>query len=57
MPQPAYKEADINNIAFIIPTYPPHYHYLYNIIPKILNVINIYLVFSTSEDYNSFMIT
>jgi len=49
-----YKETEINNIAFIIPTYPPHYHYLYNILPKIKNIINIYLVFSNNEDYISF---
>jgi len=49
-----YKETNINNIAFIIPTYPPHYHYLYNILPKLKNIINIYLVFSNDEDYMSF---
>jgi hypothetical protein len=55
MSAPTYKDTEINNIAFIIPTYPPHYHYLYNILPKLVNIINIYLVFSNNEDYKSFI--
>jgi len=47
----------IKNTAFLIPIYPPHYQYIYNLINK-LKVndikIDIYLVFSNNSDYNEF---
>lgn len=47
----------INNVAFLIPIHPPHYHYLYNLIHKCKNhniVIDIFLIFSNRTDYNAF---
>ena len=49
---------DIDNVAFIIPTYPPHYHYIYNLIDKLKSNnlhIDIFLIFSNQEDYNIFL--
>lgn len=48
---------NIENIAFVIPIHPPHYHFIYNFINKlkINNIqINIYLVFSNDADYDQF---
>ena len=45
-------------IAFIIPIHLKHYHYIYNLIDIILfnNInIDIYLVFSSYDDYNMFV--
>ena len=47
----------IQDIAFIIPIHPPHYHYLYALLDKLKanNItIDIFLVFSTEDDYNAF---
>jgi hypothetical protein len=47
----------IDNIAFLIPIYPPHYHYIYNLINKCINndiEVDIFLVFSNSIDYDNF---
>ena len=47
----------IDNIAFLIPVYPPHYGYLYNLLNTVENndiQIDIYLVFSNQTDYNNF---
>jgi len=44
-------------IAFIIPIYPKHYYYIYNLIDLIFQnniIIDIYLVFSNENDYNVF---
>jgi hypothetical protein len=44
----------MSTVSFIIPTHPPHYHYLYNILPKLKGIIDIHLVFSNSKDYEMF---
>ena len=47
----------IREVAFIIPIYPPHYHYIYNLLTKLKQhniVVDIYLVFSNQEDYDAF---
>ena len=42
-------------IALIIPTFPPHYKYIYNLLNKyIYNYIDIYLVFSNKDDMSLF---
>ena len=41
----------------LIPIYPPHYHYIYDLINKLKDKdihIDIHLVFSNSQDYNHF---
>jgi hypothetical protein len=47
----------IENVAFLIPIYTPHYPFIYNLINK-LEVndiqIDIHLVFSNIEDHNNF---
>jgi hypothetical protein len=48
---------NIDNIAFLIPIHPPHYHFMYNLINKLKynNIkIDIYLVFSNNTDYSIF---
>jgi len=45
------------NIAFVIPIHPPKYNYIYNLIEKFkkYNIkIDIYLIFSSQNDYNAF---
>ena len=47
----------IDNIAFLIPVHPPHYHYIYNLINKCRNndiEVDIFLVFSNETDYDNF---
>jgi hypothetical protein len=47
----------IENIAFVIPIHPPHYHFMYRLINtlKTNNIqINIHLVFSNANDYEHF---
>jgi len=47
----------IENIAILIPIYPPHYHYIYDLIEKLIknNInIDIILVFSNESDYELF---
>lgn len=47
----------ILDIALIIPTYPKHYQYIYNLLDKLYknNIkIDIYLVFSNQTDYDLF---
>jgi len=47
----------ISDIALIIPSYPNHYKYIYNLLSKLYknNIkIDIYLVFSTETDYDLF---
>jgi hypothetical protein len=47
----------VDNIAFLIPVHPPHYHYIYNLINKCkINDIevDIFLVFSNQADYDNF---
>jgi hypothetical protein len=44
----------MSTVSFVIPTHPPHYHYLYNILPKLKGIIDIHLVFSNSKDYEMF---
>lgn len=47
----------IDNIAFLIPVHPPHYHYIYNLINTITNnniELDIFLVFSYKTDYDLF---
>jgi len=47
----------IEGIAFVIPIHPPHYHYLYTLLDKLKEnniTIDIFLVFSTEDDYNMF---
>lgn len=49
----------IENIAFIIPVHPPKYHYIYDLIHKLeVNhiLIDIFLVFSSRQDYDIFTI-
>lgn len=48
---------NIENVCFLIPVHPPHYHYIYSLIDKLkLNniKIDICLVFSTGKDYDTF---
>jgi len=48
---------NIENVCFLIPVHPPHYHYIYSLIDKLkLNniKIDICLVFSTEENYDTF---
>ena len=52
------RTSTINNVAFLIPIYPPHYHYLYDIINKLKDnniKIDIILIFSSDSDYNEFL--
>jgi hypothetical protein len=47
----------IDNIAFLIPIHPPHYHFMYNLINKCRNnniEVDIFLVFSNNTDYDNF---
>jgi len=47
----------ITDVAFVIPTHPPHFHYLYNLLNKLEKhhiTIDIFLVFSNDNDYNTF---
>jgi len=47
----------INNIALLIPVYPPHYPFVYNILNKLKNnkiYIDTYLIFSNDKEYNIF---
>jgi len=47
----------IDNIAFLIPIHPPHYHYMYNLINKCRNnyiEVDIFLIFSNMTDYDNF---
>jgi hypothetical protein len=47
----------IDNIAFLIPVHPPHYHYIYNLINRCKNndiEVDIFLVFSNEADYDNF---
>ena len=47
----------IDNVALLIPTYPPHYSYVYNLLNNINTnqiSIDVFLVFSTKEDYAVF---
>ena len=48
---------NIDNVAFIIPSYPPHYKYVYNLLESLnkFNIhITVHIVFSSNEDYNTF---
>lgn len=45
----------IESFAFVIPIYPPHYHYIYDLINKNeFNGIDIFLIFSNNTDYELF---
>lgn len=47
----------IVNIALLIPTHPPHYHYIYDLLNKCKNnniEVDIFLVFSNKIDYDNF---
>jgi hypothetical protein len=47
----------IKKVAFLIPSHPPHYHYIYNLVNNLTKYdikVDIYLVFSNMEDYNKF---
>ena len=44
----------INNVSFIIPSAPLHFHYVYAFIEPIYNNIDVHIVFSSSEDYDMF---
>jgi hypothetical protein len=44
----------INNVAFIIPSAPHHFHYVYSFIEPIYKNIDIHIVFSNMEDYDAF---
>jgi hypothetical protein len=48
------KSKQINNVAFIIPSVPRHYSYVYAFIKSIYNIIDIHIVFSNTEDYDVF---
>ena len=46
------------SVAFIIPIHPPYYHYIYDLFDKLKRheiSIDIYLVFSSQEDYDTFV--
>ena len=45
----------IHNIAMVIPSHPPYYNYVYNLLNNISKIIDIYIVFSNDSDYNNFM--
>lgn len=47
----------IQKIAFLIPIYPPHYHFIYKFINRLQSnaiQMDVYLVFTNTSDYNSF---
>jgi hypothetical protein len=47
----------INRVALVIPIHPKHYDVIYNLIDKMYenkNVMDIFLVFSSDEDYGKF---
>jgi hypothetical protein len=47
----------IDNIAFLIPIHPPHYHFIYNLINTCKTnkiEVDIFLVFSNKIDYDNF---
>jgi hypothetical protein len=49
--------AKIDNVAFLIPIHPKHYHFIYNLINKLKSndiKVDIYLVFSNNTDYSDF---
>ena len=51
------KTMEITNTAFVIPTHPPHYHYIYNLIWRLEQAkihIDIFLVFSNTSDFELF---
>jgi hypothetical protein len=56
--EPFEHNASIKTVALIIPIHPKHYHFIQNLVNKINsreeNKIDIYLVFSSEEDYNNF---
>ena len=52
-----YFKMNIDNVALIIPTYPQHYTYIYNLLDKLKSnniTIDIYLVFSNTAEYDLF---
>jgi len=47
----------ITDVAFVIPSYPPHYNYLYDLLDKLKKhniIIDIFIVFSNQADYECF---
>jgi len=47
-------QVEIKNVALVIPIHPPNYHYMYKLLDKIGSKIDVYLVFSSSTDYDKF---
>jgi len=50
---------NISEVAFIIPSHPPHYHYNYDFIRKLQDnniIIDIFIVFSNQSDYEQFQL-
>jgi hypothetical protein len=48
---------EITDTAFVIPVYPPHYHYIYNLIWRLEQAkihIDIFIVFSDTSDFELF---
>lgn len=50
---------NIDNVCMLIPTHPPRYSFLYNLIHKLQKNsihIDLFLVFSSHDDYNAFAV-
>jgi hypothetical protein len=55
--QSSINTMEITDTAFVIPVYPPHYHYIYNLIWRLEQAkihIDIFVVFSNTSDFESF---
>lgn len=46
---------EIDNVVLLIPIHPKDYNYIYNFILDIHSKIDIYLIFSSNEDYSTFI--
>lgn len=44
----------IDNVAIIIPIHPPYYHYIYHLIRKLNDSIDLILVFTNKDEYSEF---
>ena len=59
VPIASYGHMNITKVAFIIPVHPPHYQFIYDLLLKLkkYNIrIDIFLIFSSQEDYEVFAV-
>ena len=48
------EDEKIDNVALLIPLHPKHYDFIYNLLDKIKNKMDLYIVFSNNDDYSQF---